>query len=256
MADLRHFDFETLTSTWTAEVNSAYTSVAGGVLRFTQPEQFQSEIALAVKVCGLTRAEDVRLCQSLGLDCIGFIFAEGSPRRVDPAFAASFPGGSCRKVGVFAGQELRTVLAVARSAQLDLIQLHGGEDPDFCRAVGPERVIRTFWPESMSPAELRAEMERFAPAAAYFLFDAGKSGGGSGKALNTERLRDLEAPRPWFLAGGLNPDTLRPALATCSPWGVDLNSGLEDAPGVKNHEQIRKALDTLTLMRKLSCCRS
>jgi phosphoribosylanthranilate isomerase len=189
----------------------------------------------------LTRPEDVALCHSLGVDFTGFVFVPGSPRFLTPDAAAALPRGGSRRIGVFAGADLESIRKIARTAALDYIQLHGGEDPAFCRALGPERVIRAFWPQRCSPGALRDELECFAPVCAYFLFDAGKTGGGSGKTLDFQSLKGIVSPRPWLLAGGLGPDTLQAALHACAPDGVDCNSGLETAPGVKNHMLVRQA---------------
>ncbi len=198
------------------------------------------------KICGLTRPEDTLLCGELEVDFTGFIFAAKSPRRVTPEFVASLPDGPCRRVGVFAGAGVDEVLRIMDAARLDLAQLHGGEDATFCRAVGPERVIKVLWPDSLTRPELEMELARFAPAAAYFLFDAGATKtGGSGKSLNWAAFRDLPTPRPWFLAGGLGPKTLLQAMAVCAPDGVDLNSALETSHGVKDHKRVREAVARL-----------
>ena len=198
------------------------------------------------KVCGLTRPEDVALCHELGADLTGFIFAEKSPRRLKPETVAALPKGPSLRVGVFAGADSSAVLKAARLADLDLIQLHGGEDPAFCRFVGPERVIKTLWPEGLSPEALALELERFAPVCAYFLLDAGLSGGGSGNRLAWESLARVSFPKPWLLAGGLGPKTLLPALAACAPGGVDMNSALERSPGLKDHALLCRAFALLS----------
>jgi phosphoribosylanthranilate isomerase len=201
---------------------------------------------LLCKICGLTRAEDAALCHSLGADLIGFIFVPASPRFIAPEHAAALPDGPALRTGVFAGMELDGVRDVTRRARLDFIQLHGGEDPAFCRALGPERVIKTLWPEERTPEEIEREMDIFAPVCAYFLLDAGQSGGGSGKRLHGDALRQIRPPRPWLLAGGLGAENLPASLAAfepgSGPQGVDMNSALESAPGVKDHALVRKAL--------------
>ena len=195
---------------------------------------------LLCKVCGLTRAEDVALCHDLGVDFTGFVFAP-SPRAVEARQVRAMPKGTALRVGVFAGMDVDGVRETAAQAGLDFVQLHGGEDVAFCRAVGPERVIKTLWPERLTPQTLATELERFAPVCAYFLLDAGKSGGGSGRTLAWDALSAITPPNPWFLAGGLGPETLLPALAACRPDGVDLNSALESAPGKKDHSLLRQA---------------
>jgi len=201
---------------------------------------------LLCKICGLTRADDVALCHSLGADFIGCIFVAGTPRFVTPQRAALLPDGPAMRTGVFAGTDLAGVRKIARIARLDFIQVHGGEEPAFCRALGPERVIKTLWPQTLTPEELEREMERFAPVCAYFLLDAGQGGGGSGTRLHTKDLRLIRPPKPWFLAGGLGTKNLLSALAAfdpeSGPRGVDMNSALESAPGVKDRELVREAL--------------
>ena len=200
---------------------------------------------LLCKICGLTRPQDVELCHALGVDVTGFIFAPGSPRAVHPKAVAAMPRGPSLRAGVFAGLDAGAVIQTAQQARLDLIQLHGGEDEAFCRAVGPDRVIKALWPERLEPEALTRELERFAPVCAYFLLDAGISGGGSGNCLDFNRLSSLTSPRPWLLAGGLGPKTLEAALASCSPDGVDLNSALEESPGVKNPVLLKRAVRLL-----------
>ncbi|MDR1947483.1 MAG: phosphoribosylanthranilate isomerase [Desulfovibrio sp.] len=210
--------------------------------------------SLPAKVCGLTRASDVRLCLELDFRCIGFIFAPGSPRRISPEQAAAMPAGKAARVGVFAGLPAGEVRRIMETARLDLAQLHGDEDEAFCRAVGPERVIKVLWPQRFAAAHteesgpvnlLYEECLRFAPVCAFFLLDAGLSGGGGGVTMSPESLRSFSPPRPWILAGGLAPDNLEHAFAVCSPWVADLNSGLEEAPGLKDETRIRAAAAAL-----------
>jgi phosphoribosylanthranilate isomerase len=152
---------------------------------------------------------------------------------------ADLPAGSAR-VGVFAGQSVDEVLRIMRLARLDYAQLHGNEDEKFCRSIGAERVIKVLWPLALgSVALLRDVCGSFAEACAFFLLDAGRQGGGSGASLPWEALSAFEAPKPWILAGGLGPDNLAEALEKCSPWAVDCNSALEDAPGVKNFDKLK-----------------
>lgn len=196
-----------------------------------------------VKVCGMTRAEDVIGCTEAGADFLGFIFAAKSPRCVTPAQAAALPRTAAKRVGVFVEQTLPEVLAIMDEAELDLAQLHGGQDPDFCRAVGPDRVIRAFWPQKHPDlGSLAAEIALFAGAVRFALLDAGTSGGGHGKSLDFAALAELSPPMPWLLAGGLGPDNLAEALRIAKPHGVDLNSGVESSPGLKDLAKVRRSL--------------
>jgi phosphoribosylanthranilate isomerase len=195
-----------------------------------------------IKVCGLTTMEDVSLCQSLGVDMIGFIFHRKSPRNVAPAQARSLASSGPLRVGVFVEQTADEVLSIMAEARLDMAQLHGGQSVNDCLTVGPERVIKVFWPQRHSTAdELERALGDFAGACSFYLLDSGISGGGHGQALEFAGLLGLRCPRPWILAGGLGPGTIEAALS-CRPDGVDLNSGVERAPGVKDPGKLRSIL--------------
>lgn len=201
---------------------------------------------MLVKICGLTRPEDARACRDAGADLLGFIFHPTSRRNADPAMVRGVEAGPARKVGVFVEQGPDAVAALASDAGLDLVQLHGGQDEDFCAALGAvlgaERIIKVFWPERLaSTAALQAELERFAPHCRWFLFDAGASGGGHGRRFDTGILRGLRPPRPWLLAGGLGPENAAEALKT-GPHGLDMSSGVESAFGVKDMEKVRRVI--------------
>ncbi len=202
--------------------------------------------ATLIKVCGLTRQEDAKACMELGVDLTGFIFHPPSPRNVDPAHAAGIETGRAVRVGVFVRQDLEETASIMQKAGLDLAQLTGDQDPEFCKALGPERVMRVFWPERYPDrASLEKDLARFEGAARYVLLDAGTSGGGHGRSLNFSGLKGLNSPAPWFLAGGLGPDNLAKAMAGCNPNGVDLNSGVESAPGIKDAKKLAQAMDII-----------
>ena len=198
-----------------------------------------------LKVCGLTRPEDVALCHDLGVAFTGFVMAGESPRYVAPSRVAAMPGGAARRVGVFTGAPVEAVREAVREAALDYVQLHGGQDEAFCEAVGPTRVIKVLWPERIGTLELAEQLIRFAPYCAYFLFDAGKSGGGGGRPFAWEILRDLRIPKPWLLAGGLSPENIGEAAGFLSPHALDVNSGAEVSPGVKDAAKIRAIADSI-----------
>ncbi len=202
---------------------------------------------MLVKVCGLTRAGDVALCEDLGVDWTGFIFHPASPRNVDAPQVAAFARGRALRVGVFVDQCADEVCRVMTRAGLDLAQLHGGQDQDFCRTVGQQRVIKVFWPQHYARLEdLQRDVEAYAPFCRAVLLDAGSCGGGHGRNLDFAGLAGLRAPLPWILAGGLGRDNIRDALSRCTPDGVDFNSGVEDAPGQKCREALMRVMRELS----------
>ena len=201
-----------------------------------------------VKVCGLRRPEDVTLCEELGVDWTGFIFYPPSPRDVTPDHVATLPRGRAARVGVFVLPSAQEVREIMDRAELDLAQLHGGQDQRFCEQVGPERVIKVFWPQRCPDlADLEWDMAAFESSCRAVLLDAGTAVGGHGVSLDFGSLARLTFPRPWLLAGGLGPENIQEAVRRCRPWGVDLNSGVEEAPGRKSPVLLRSVLDKITI---------
>ncbi len=195
-----------------------------------------------VKVCGLTREQDVHLCCELGVDFMGFIFHESSPRNADRDFVARASCPNAAKVGVFVRQSPDEIRDIMERCNLDFAQLHGGQSPDDCREVGADRVIKVLWPERYdSPAELQMEIDRFAPACAFLLFDAGSSGGGHGRTIDFTNLQQVEIKTNWFLAGGLDPNNVEPILQQ-EPTVLDINSGVESAPGIKDATKLQAVM--------------
>lgn len=201
-----------------------------------------------IKICGQTSASAVETSLALGAQYIGFIFHRGSPRSITPERAASISSHSARRVGVFVRQGAAEICDTMQRARLHLAQLHGRQTVEDARAIGPERVIRVLWPRACaSLAELQEQVDAWAPHCAYYLLDAGSApgAGGTGQTLEAAELARLRFPRPWLLAGGLSAQTLPGLLARCAPDGIDLNTGVELAPGLKHAPLILAALRAL-----------
>lgn len=195
-----------------------------------------------VKICGMTRQQDMHACIDLGVDLLGFIFHPQSPRNISPRDVPDLSAFPVRKVGVFVKQEAEEIARIMEAAGLDLAQLHGDQSVEACRAIGPSRVIKVFWPLRYEHGDdLRRDMDRFAPVCKAFLLDAGMQSGGHGTSLDFANLNIVDPPRPWILAGGLGPANITRALE-CHPPGVDLNSGVETAPGIKDAEAIKQVM--------------
>jgi len=199
-----------------------------------------------VKVCGMTRMEDVELCTKLGVDLLGFIFHPKSPRNADPDFVASVKTGKVTKVGVFVDQSPKEVLDTMQQCGLHAAQLHGGQDTTFCWQIGPDAVIRTFWPDTYpSAAALTRDLEHYSEVCGHFLLDAGVKGqGGTGHSIDFSILQDIEIQTPWFLAGGIGPHNIDEVLAL-NPPGIDINSGVESAPGIKDETKLRAVFERI-----------
>jgi phosphoribosylanthranilate isomerase len=189
-----------------------------------------------VKVCGTTNAEDAELAVELGAWALGFILWPGSKRHVDPAMAAGIARSFRRRaelVGVFVNPTLDEVAHAADAIGLTYVQLHGDEGPSFCAAVGQRtgcRVIKAV--RVRSRADVHAA-ERFHTD--FHMLD----GAGNGEPWDWSLAAERRSSTPLLLAGGLTAENVEEAIATVRPWGVDVASGVEASPGVKDPERLR-----------------
>ena len=207
-----------------------------------------------VKICGMTRLGDALAAADAGADAIGFVFWPGTPRVVAAeqarAIAAALPP-FVSVVGLFvdpAPEHVRATLAVV---PLDILQFHGNEAPDLCRAFGRPYVKAVAVGERAAAADLVEYAARY-PDASALLFDAPPSGGlpgGTGRTFDWEALpRGL--PRPLVLSGGLTSGNVGAAIRRVRPWAVDVSSGVEatgpdgkPVKGIKDPERIRAFIE-------------
>jgi phosphoribosylanthranilate isomerase len=192
--------------------------------------------AARVKICGLTNLADARAAAAAGADFLGFVFAP-SPRRLDPEIARGFwpelPHG-VPTVAVFRDQTLEEVERVLRLVRPDYLQFHGCERPGFCRAF--ERPVIRALPARV-PEDL-AVAAAFVDIAELFLVDLPK--GDAGTLPPDVARAAVNLAKPVLLAGGLNPGNVRAIVAQFRPFGVDVASGVESSPGVKDHALVRE----------------
>lgn len=192
-----------------------------------------------VKFCGMTRPGDVRLAGELGVDAVGFVFA-ASPRRVELAQARALREAVPPMVDVialFMDNPANEVEAVVRALAPDLLQFHGAEDEAFCRRWGRAYLKAIPMAGDVDVTEAAA---RYGSAAGLLLDGHGAGEpGGSGRAFDWSRV-PAGLGRPWFLAGGLGPHNVWEAIRRAHPWGVDVSSGIESAPGLKDGEKMSR----------------
>ncbi|MDR1659938.1 MAG: phosphoribosylanthranilate isomerase, partial [Desulfovibrio sp.] len=132
---------------------------------------------MLVKICGLTRQEDVSAASRFGADLCGFVFHPRSPRYIAPERAGRLRSGTMRRVGIFVEQRAEEILRAMDAARLDFAQLHGGQSAECAHAVGRSKIIRVIWPDRhYHRALLHNELQKFAPSCAMYLLDAGFSG--------------------------------------------------------------------------------
>jgi phosphoribosylanthranilate isomerase len=199
-----------------------------------------------IKICGVTEVDDARAAALLGVAAIGLNFSEESPRKVTarravtiidalPPFVAS--------VGVFVNYEDPQALEeFALSTRLDAVQLHGDESPDYCSMISRVRVIKAFRVN---------EKFRVAGLGQYpvsgFLLDAysSKGAGGTGETFQWSLAGGANAFGPVVLAGGLRPDNVGGAIGALHPFAVDVASGVEESPGKKSYELMRRFVEAV-----------
>jgi len=185
-----------------------------------------------IKICGLTREEDVRTAIAVGADAIGFVFTD-SPRRitVDTAnrLVDCIPGGVLR-VGLFLNQDKSEIDHVIHSVALDVLQFHGSESESDCRVYGLPWLKAVAMEDSGSAKQAESDY----PGAMGLLLDSHKAGkrGGSGRVFDWCLSRPVS--KPVWLAGGLNADNVGEAIGAVRPFAVDVSSGVEAAPGIKD----------------------
>jgi phosphoribosylanthranilate isomerase len=190
-----------------------------------------------VKICGITNLKDALAATEYGADALGFVFAP-SPRQVTAAavkeIVSSIPPSVC-KVGVFVNAGLEQVRETMTMCNLDVAQLHGDEDPDYCAAVFP-KVVKVFTAGSLPPPKALA---RYRVAA--FMLDLEKNAGTGDAERHRlwELARGVGQNHPVILAGGLTPETVQEAIETARPCAVDVSSGVEARPGKKDHQRMR-----------------
>ncbi len=198
-----------------------------------------------VKICGITRIEDALFAQELGASAIGFVMYPKSPRYIAPDDAARISDRLkpyIVRVGVFVDEAPGVVMDAVGKAGLTAVQLHGSEDAAYIRGLGNIRVIKAFRVGSDFDESMLDGMN-----AGAFLLDAWSPDmhGGTGATFDWSIAVALARKHRIMLAGGLRPSNIRSAVETVRPWGVDVSSGVESDPGVKDHEKMRALFHAL-----------
>lgn len=211
---------------------------------FADPEE-----RTKVKICGLTSLEDARFVSGALADYVGFIFYEGSPRHITPAKAGAIinwvEGPKC--VGVFVDQPLDDVNMISRQTGIDYVQLHGNENPSYCELVDKPVIKVIHIKKDTNEDELSERIKPYLDVVEYLLFDTKVDGkwGGTGQRFDWSLLDDVTDYVPYFLSGGLNPVNIQQACKKVHPYAVDVASGLERKPGVKDFDKVEAFMEEM-----------
>ncbi len=196
------------------------------------------------KICGITRWEDAKLAAELGAWALGFIFYAKSPRAISYDAAATIirrladEGLSPSKtVGVFVNCPVEEVAAAREKVGLTTLQLHGDETPEDCEKLGGD-IIKAF---RLSTTDEVRRLSDFAGYVSYFLVDAAVKGayGGTGQLSNWDAAKAVKGIGPLLLSGGLTAHNALDAWQAVKPFALDLASGVEATPGIKDHEKLQ-----------------
>ncbi len=193
-----------------------------------------------IKICGITREQDLEAAVAAGADALGFVFYAPSPRHVTPQRAAQLTAhlpAFVTRVGLFVNESAETVRVVLAQVPLDLLQFHGDEDAAYCSQFGKAWIKAA----RMKPGfDLLEYASAFAEAQGVsgLLLDADVAGyGGGGKTFDWS-LIPRSLPLPVILSGGLHPGNIAQAVRAVRPWAVDVSSGVEAARGIKDEQKI------------------
>ena len=201
---------------------------------------------MKLKVCGMKYAENISQVVALQPDYIGFIFHENSSRYFDDLIPEILQ--PIKKVGVFVNSKTDTILEKARKHNLDMVQLHGSESPEFCLSLKQDldhiEIIKVFSVRDDFDFSL---LKAYEPHVAYFLFDTkGKLPGGNGYTFNWKLLKNYPSHKPYFLSGGIGLETLedlkvflnQPEAKHC--YAIDVNSKFEIKPALKDFKKLKE----------------
>ena len=192
-----------------------------------------------IKICGITREADAQFAAGLGVDALGFVLAE-SPRRVESDTVQEISRGLppfVSTVGVFVDMDIEALRDIATACKLDWLQLHGKESPDYCRALD-FRLLKAIRVKDSQSIET---MAAYKGCVSGFVLDTYVKGqpGGTGNTFDWTLVKEAKKHGPIILAGGLTPAAVKEAIEATGPYGVDVSSGVESAPGIKDHEKMR-----------------
>jgi phosphoribosylanthranilate isomerase len=210
---------------------------------------------LRIKICGITQLAQGQSIASYGATDLGFICVAASPRYVSPAnLQTLIPElqSQINCIGVFADEDLETLVNITKATGFGSIQLHGQESLAYCQHLRqqlPDREIIKAW--RVRTTEDLHTIQTYSSIVDALLLDAyhPQALGGTGHTLDWQSLLDFQPAIPWFLAGGLNPGNISIALSQLHPNGIDLSSGVEASPGIKDLNLVQ---DLLAEVRKKS----
>ena len=193
-----------------------------------------------IKICGINRISDALFAEKLGASAAGFVFYQKSPRYIPPEKAGDISkklGPFIARVGVFVDEDPSAVMKIVHTAHLTAVQLHGSENMDYIKELKGIRIIKTF----RVARDFNCEKVNGYEVNAFLLDTCDKDGcyGGTGKTFDWNKAVECSKYGKIILAGGLNPSNVEEAVKIVKPWAVDVSSGVEISPGIKDVDKMK-----------------
>ncbi len=191
-----------------------------------------------IKICGITNPDDAIMAAELGVDAVGFIFTT-SKREINPKIAREIIEKLppfITTVGVFKNETQKYLNQIADYTNIDIVQLHGNETPDYCNRIKKKVIKRFLINDNNKKTDLVSLMNKYSVSA--YLLDPGE---GSGKKFDWNLAINIDLPL--IIAGGLTPKNVKEVINLLAPYGVDVSSGVEKSPGIKDIKKIRRFIE-------------
>ena len=204
-----------------------------------------------VKICGITNAEDAAVAVEAGADALGFVFYRKSPRYIEPTLARQIIMNLpplVIPVGVFVDEDQQVIRSLMDDCGLEIAQLHGNESAVYCKELG-RTILKALRVKDRSTFLALAEY-RGRAGVRGFVLDAfsEQAYGGTGQMIDWQLAAEAAKAANILLAGGLTPDNVTKAIQAVHPYGVDVSSGVERAPGKKDHEKVRAFIQAVRVV--------
>jgi phosphoribosylanthranilate isomerase len=192
-----------------------------------------------IKICGITNIKDALLAEKLGADIIGMIFAR-SPRKITISKAKKIINAlkfSTKKAGVFVNENVNTVNKIIKELKLNFVQLHGEESLQYIKKIKADKIIKAIRVKNRT--QVLNEIKKYKNSVHFFLFDTydRKNRGGTGKTFNWNVIKGIKVP--FLIAGGIGNHNIKRVISEVNPYGIDVNSAVEEYPGKKDRKKLK-----------------
>tara|TARA_Y100001970_G_scaffold282627_1_gene395850 strand:+ start:2010 stop:2642 length:633 start_codon:yes stop_codon:yes gene_type:complete len=203
-----------------------------------------------IKICGIKNSNIFDYCDQNMIDYAGLIFYKKSPRyiNIDTAINILKSNYKISTVGVFVDEKINFIIEFINKLNLKFVQLHGSEDNEYIKKIKSNSKVSVIKNIAIRESIDLNQIENY-PLTDYLLLDykpnKNELPGGNAKSFNWDILKDVKFNKPWFISGGININNINKILNNLDPYGIDISSGVEDKPGIKNVKKIKQIMDII-----------